>query len=217
MTDRNTCTAADSAAGGVAATSTPTAAAASHDVAVCNSTSVNTSISTAMESGGVVTDETRRGGGGGGASDPPPADATKTFSKKVLTSAVQSEAELQDISAKHDFSPWTRKITPFVNDDKFSIFEMEAVNGKSIYYVYGDDPADVPLYVWNQIRFILQYLWDEEGIEYVDITSYNFMIDEDEKVWVIDFGDASYAEAGKRNWFHEEFLDGTNSWNPDFK
>jgi RIO-like serine/threonine protein kinase len=141
--------------------------------------------------------------------------AMKTFSKKVLTSAVQIEAELQDISAKHGLSPWTHKITPF--DDKFSIFQMEAVNGKSIYEEYGDDPADVPLGVWNQIRFILQTLWDEEGIEYVDITSYNFMIDEDEKVWVIDFGDASYSETGKRNWFHEEFLDGTNSWNPDFK
>jgi RIO-like serine/threonine protein kinase len=138
----------------------------------------------------------------------------KTFSKKVLTNSVQLEAELQDISAKHEFSPWTKTITPF--DNNYSTFEMDTVEGKSIYEIYGDDPRDVPAEVWNQIRNIIRVLWEEEGIEYVDITAYNFMIDEDEKVWIIDFGDAYYLETGKRNWFHEEFLDGLNAWNPDF-
>lgn len=137
-----------------------------------------------------------------------------TFSKKVLSVAVHLEAELQDISAKHDFSPWTRCITRI--DDNYSIFEMEAIKGRSVYDIYGDEPDDVPLEVWNQIRHIVRVLWEEEGIEYVDITSYNFMIDDNEKVWIIDFGDAYYSQTDNRNWFHEEFLDGINAWNPDF-
>ena len=96
---------------------------------------------------------------------------------------------------------------------------MEQVSGKSLYEIYGDEPSDIPNIVWNQIRHIVNELYDKEGIVYVDITPYNFMMDDDEKVYIIDFGDAYYEQPGQtRNWFHQEFLeDYTNMWNPDFK
>jgi hypothetical protein len=87
-----------------------------------------------------------------------------------------------------------------------------------LYTLYGDDPADIPDWIWEQIRLIIQILYDEEGIEYVDITPYNFM-ESNRKIYILDFGDARYIPETDEpiNWFLEEFLEGTNSWNPDFE
>ena len=62
----------------------------------------------------------------------------------------------------------------------------------------------------------MQTLYDNEGIEYIDITGYNF-IEKDKKIYIIDFGDAQYSKKWKKiNWFLEEFLNGHHGWNPDF-
>jgi serine/threonine-protein kinase RIO1 len=82
---------------------------------------------------------------------------------------------------------------------------------------YGENPETIPKLVWDQIRMILKILYYEEGIEYIDITGYNF-IEKDNKVYIIDFGDAIYSKKGNKiNWFLREFLDGYNNFNPDFK
>ena len=80
---------------------------------------------------------------------------------------------------------------------------------------YGDDPAKIPKWIWDEIRRMLLILLNAEGIEYIDITPYNF-IQKDDKIYVIDFGDAKYTD-GEVDWFLQEFLDGENSWNPDYK
>ena len=63
----------------------------------------------------------------------------------------------------------------------------------------------------------MKILYYEEGIEYIDITGYNF-IEKDNKVYIIDFGDAIYTKSHiEMNWFLSYFLGGHNGWNPDFK
>jgi len=59
-------------------------------------------------------------------------------------------------------------------------------------------------------------LYLECDIEYIDVTPYNF-IEKDDKVWIIDFGDA--RDAPKKNWFlGNMFKDGKmTQWNPDFR
>ena len=94
---------------------------------------------------------------------------------------------------------------------------MEDVEELCLADTYGEDPEDTPEHVWDSIRAMLTILYEEEGIEYVDITPYNF-IEKNGRVYVIDFGDAKYVDKiEETNWFLSEFLDGKNSWNPDYK
>jgi hypothetical protein len=68
----------------------------------------------------------------------------------------------------------------------------------------------------DENNFATFYDYDNEGIEYIDITGYNF-IEKDNKIYIIDFGDAEYSKKWKKtNWFLEEFLNGHHGWNPDF-
>jgi RIO-like serine/threonine protein kinase len=141
-----------------------------------------------------------------------------TFAKLVKgRENVERESDIQDVSAAMGFSPYTISKTHISND--IWRLEMDKVPGKSLYEIYGDEPSNIPNNVWTQIRYIVRQLYYQEGIVYVDITPYNFMMDEEENVLIIDFGDAYYEEEGQiRNWFHQEFLDDCiNSWNPDFK
>ena len=93
---------------------------------------------------------------------------------------------------------------------------MEDLNAPCLADVYGEDPDDIPTWIWDQIRMMVRTLINEEGIEYPDITPYNF-IEKDNKVYMIDFGDAKYLEYNNISWFVQEFIDGENSWNPDYK
>ena len=119
------------------------------------------------------------------------------------------EIELQDIASKHGFAPRIERIDGLV-------VQMESVNGACLADIYTDDPKKVPDFVWAEIHRILAVLYEVEGIEYVDITPYNFT-EKDDKVYIIDFGDAQYALKDNIDWFLREFLDGENSWNPDYK
>jgi len=141
-----------------------------------------------------------------------------TFAKLVNgRENVERESDIQDVSAAMGFSPYTISKTRMYDDTW--LLEMDKVPGKSLYEIYGDEPSNIPNNVWTQIRHMVRQLYYKEGIVYVDITPFNFMMDEEENVLIIDFGDAYYEEEGQiRNWFHEQFLDDCiNSWNSDFK
>lgn len=58
-------------------------------------------------------------------------------------------------------------------------------------------------------------LYLECDIEYIDVTPYNF-IKKDDKLWIIDFGDARFVET---NWFIKEVMNNKKlvRWNPDFR
>ena len=102
----------------------------------------------------------------------------------------------------------------FLTEEKRSnIMIMERVNGNDLATIYGSDDGDTPDDVYERCRNIIITLRDE-GIIYPDITSYNFMLDNDNddenNLWIIDFGHAREV-----SWFIRDFIDGHNGWNPD--
>ncbi len=125
------------------------------------------------------------------------------------------EMELQNIASKYNFSPKILRSEKMGNKGNKNRVHMECIDAECLANVYGDDPSNIPKWIWNDIRKIVEILFVEEGIEYIDITGYNF-IEKDGQIYIIDFGDAKYTD-GNVNWFLKEFLDGENSWNPDYK
>ena len=130
---------------------------------------------------------------------------------KVVSSPL--EIELQEIAANYEFAPRIHQVNG-------NIVQMDKINGNCLADIYTDDPEMVPEKVWNDIHRILVVLFECEGIEYIDITSYNFVLEKDSnKVWIIDFGHAQYTKKSDgipENWFLCEALDGSKTWNPDF-
>ena len=82
---------------------------------------------------------------------------------------------------------------------------------------YGEENHNVPTRIFHKVREIIQLLYDC-GIVYPDITGYNFIEtpDKNKKIWIFDFEHAEYLPKTP-NWFVEDFLEGVNSWNPDFR
>ena len=125
------------------------------------------------------------------------------------------ETELQEIAAKYGFAPKIQRIDG-------NVVQMDTVEGMCLADLYTDDPSKISNAAWFQIESILETLFECEGIEYVDITSYNFMEDKDGKIWIIDFGHAYYTREEKgepaENWFLRSVLSGESgkAWNPDF-
>lgn len=125
------------------------------------------------------------------------------------------EAELQEIAATYGFAPKIQKIDG-------DVVQMDTVEGMCLADLYTDDPSKISNGIWFQIESILTTLFEMEGIEYVDITSYNFMEDNSGKVWIVDFGHAYYTRGEKgeeaENWFLRSVLNGESgkAWNPDF-
>jgi tRNA A-37 threonylcarbamoyl transferase component Bud32 len=136
----------------------------------------------------------------------------KMFIKTILAEGSDNEIELQNIAAGYDFCP---RILKTEEDDGEVRIHMEDVEEDPIVSVYGENPHDVPEWIWNEIRRMILTLYEEEGIEYVDITPYNF-IEKNGRIYMIDFGHAKYKD-GETDWFLTEFLSGENSWNPDYK
>ena len=73
--------------------------------------------------------------------------------------------------------------------------------------------------VFKQIQDIILYLYTA-GIEYPDITGYNF-IEYNDKIWIIDFGHATMISPGQQSEpndsFVKECMMGENTtWNPHF-
>jgi len=133
---------------------------------------------------------------------------------------ISREIEMQEISSKYGFSPKIISSNITFNEETkkyVGLITMERINEMCIADKYGENPADVSKIIWDQIRTILKILYNEEGIEYIDITGYNF-IEKKGKVYIIDFGDAIYTKKDREiNWFLCYFLGGHNGWNPDFK
>ena len=127
------------------------------------------------------------------------------------TASSLKEIELQIVASKHGF-------TPMVLSSEGLEFEMVDIHAPCLADVYGEDPNKLPKWIWDQIIHMLVTLYDCDGIEYIDITPYNF-IERDGKLWIIDFGHAFYTGSSgtPSNWFLRDLLDGgERAWNPDF-
>ena len=124
---------------------------------------------------------------------------------------VRLEIDLQRRAHKYGFTPAIHRV---VETEEEVVIEMEDVGAPCLADAYGD--KKIPKRIWKQISRILATLLKKEGIEYIDITPYNF-IEKEKKVFIIDFGDAKVHEEGTPlNWFLAEFLGGECGWNPDF-
>lgn len=134
------------------------------------------------------------------------------FSEKRGLAKTELEIELQQVASKYSFCP---KINSVKFTDKSCEITMVHIKSMCLADMYGDQPSDLPIGLWSKIHHIIKTLYDEEGIEYIDITPYNF-IEHEENIYIIDFGDAYYKGTRPRNWFHKEFLENPNTWNPDF-
>lgn len=137
---------------------------------------------------------------------------TILYSDIVNKTNVYLEAELQTLASKYGFSPIVYNV--IYEEDRARIV-MDKIDEMCLADKYGEKIEDIPQYIWDEIRNILKTLYDEENIEYVDITPYNF-IEKEGKVYIIDFEHAYYNIYDDINWFLEEFLLGENKWNPDF-
>jgi hypothetical protein len=93
---------------------------------------------------------------------------------------------------------------------------MQDVGEMCIADKYGSNPSSIPAWIWKQVHYILNKLYVEGHMEYIDITPYNF-IEKDGVVWCIDYGHAAPSRGPIRNWFLKEMLEKKlKRWNPDF-
>ena len=92
--------------------------------------------------------------------------------------------------------------------------KMVRVGTMSVSYYHGETAEHIHEDLFARIRHIIQTLY-EHDIVYIDITGYNF-IENDNKLWIIDFEHATYNHPRKTDEFVEKFLEGHNGWNPEF-
>ena len=93
--------------------------------------------------------------------------------------------------------------------------KMRRINNMNLSDFYGENAKNVPIYIFDKIRAIIKKLL-LAGIEYPDITGYNF-IEHNNKIWIIDFGHASFFVEKYNCSFITKFINGLNEWNPNFK
>lgn len=92
---------------------------------------------------------------------------------------------------------------------------MERIWGNNLANIYGTNPKRIPTWIWNKMRDIVSDLYDND-IEYCDITAYNFMKTKDNKIVIVDFEHCSIVDEEEIDWFVDEFINGSKSWNPDW-
>lgn len=121
---------------------------------------------------------------------------------------IRQEARLQREAAALGISPRV------IRCNKNSIV-MEKIDEPCIADKYGDKIDDIPEWIKEEIVDIL-YLLYTIGIEYIDVTPYNF-IEKDDKIYIIDFGHARYVEDDVHYYLDEIFNDWyLGKWNSDF-
>jgi tRNA A-37 threonylcarbamoyl transferase component Bud32 len=103
-------------------------------------------------------------------------------------------------------------------DKEKKVLKMQKINNMCISDYYGEKSSDISSELFIKIRNIIKILYDN-NIEYPDITGYNF-IEKDNKVWIIDFGHATFNPSINENLsdtFILKFINGHNGWNPNFR
>ena len=102
-------------------------------------------------------------------------------------------------------------------DEKGKIMVMKKVDNNNLSDIYGENATDIPDEIFDQVVKILRTL-TLHNIEYPDLTGYNFVEDNDGKVWIIDFGHSHLTTSTLINNIHiQNICNGDKTWNPDFK
>lgn len=101
-----------------------------------------------------------------------------------------------------------------------NVLTMTKLDAMNISDLYGEDFENVPECIIEQIQEIIKTLYNNY-IVFPDITGYNFMIDSNDKIWIIDFEHAyfkGYSGASKDHEdFVTEFILTPTEWNSEFK
>lgn len=130
---------------------------------------------------------------------------------------IEREINIQNyIYNKYKFCP---KIISYHHYHDHTRIIMEKINGNTLASEYSEANEDIPEHIWDSIRNIIRTLLYEEGIEYIDVTAYNFMLQNNE-LFIIDFGHAYWGSPDGViiNWYLEDFiLNSKNFFNPDFR
>ena len=94
---------------------------------------------------------------------------------------------------------------------------MQKIYGDNLSNIYGEDIENIPKNLIVIIRKTIN-LMNSYLVEYPDITGYNFMLDKNENLWIIDFGHAMCRNIQEpTDNFVQDFINGINKWNPEFK
>ena len=102
------------------------------------------------------------------------------------------------------------------NEDS-KIMVMKKIGKGNLSNNYGEDAKDVPKELFEQVIRTIRILV-LNNIEYPDITGYNFIEDNDGKVWIIDFEHSSIMTSTNVDNIHiRKICNGNSEWNPDFK
>lgn len=102
--------------------------------------------------------------------------------------------------------------------------KMGKINGMSLADMYGETDQILTNdggIIYNKIQVILQKLWDN-GILYRDVTPYNFLIQNDGEIFIIDFEHAILLTESKKYLSDRKFVQGfikggIKYWNRNFK
>jgi tRNA A-37 threonylcarbamoyl transferase component Bud32 len=121
-----------------------------------------------------------------------------------------NEIRLHKIAADMGFAP------PVYETDDETYMVMEKLEAMNLADMYGPKIRNLPHYLKRNIVDILEALYAEAGIQYVDITPYNF-IEDNNKTWIIDFGDAYDNDLKLHPHLHRIFKTKVLRWNPDFE
>jgi tRNA A-37 threonylcarbamoyl transferase component Bud32 len=102
-------------------------------------------------------------------------------------------------------------------DEESEIMIMKKVGDMSLSDYYGDNADDIPNESFDQVVKIVRNLV-LHNIEYPDLTGYNFVEDNDGKVWIIDFGHSQMMTTKHIDNIHiQNICNGYKKWNPEFK
>jgi tRNA A-37 threonylcarbamoyl transferase component Bud32 len=135
---------------------------------------------------------------------------TKRFDN-TPTEQIRNEVYLQLIAADAGLSPAIQET------DFRTYIRMEDVGEMCIADKYGENIRNIPRYIREDIVEALWKLYSVHGIQYIDVTPYNF-IEKDDRLWVIDFGHASQTKPTLDPYLSKTFAEWKISkWNPRFK
>jgi tRNA A-37 threonylcarbamoyl transferase component Bud32 len=105
-------------------------------------------------------------------------------------------------------------------NNKSKILVMKRIGGNTLSHNYGEKATDIPDELFKQVVTIVRNLV-LIGIEYPDLTGYNFVEDANGKVWIIDFGHAKIEKNNciniLKNIHIQNIFNGIKTWNPDFR
>lgn len=104
-------------------------------------------------------------------------------------------------------------------DEANKIMVMMRVGKNNLSHNYGENAADVPDELFDDVVKIVRTLV-LHGIEYPDLTGYNFVEDNKTygKIWIIDFEHAAITLSKEITNIHIiNICNGKKLWNPDFR